>query len=121
MMSELNDEDQQWAQRAGEQLRSHEHAIAQGTQARLRSARGQALQAASEPVRSWMFWPAWGSGGLSAAVFAWVVFVAAPVEVLPVMDDIEMAAAQEAELLEELEFVAWMLTEREMDDEPYQG
>lgn len=121
MMDELNDEDQQWAERAGQQLRSQEHAIAQNAQARLRSARSQALQAASEPSRSWFVWPAWCAGTVSAAVFAWIVFITDPVEVLPVMDDLEMAAAQDVELLEELEFVAWMLAEREFEDEPSQG
>jgi hypothetical protein len=37
------------------------------------------------------------------------------------MDDVEMAAAQEVELLEELEFVAWMLAMEESNATPSQG
>jgi hypothetical protein len=120
-MDELDAENQKWAEQAGRQLRAHEEVLAQSSQARLRSVRGQALQAASETRRPWLFWPALSATAGCAALLAWTVLITAPIDMLPVMDELEMTAAQDVELLEDLEFVAWMLAEQEVDDAPSQG
>jgi hypothetical protein len=121
MMNELHPDDQKWAEQAGQQLREHEQVAARTLQARLRSARGQALQAAPETSRSWLLWPVLSMGSACAAMLVWAVLFAAPVNRLPMLDDEEMAAAQNVELLEELEFVAWMLAEKGTTDAPSQG
>lgn len=121
MMDELHPEDQKWAEQAGQQLRKQEQIVAQASQARLRSARAQALQVMPETRRSWLLWPTLGLGSACAAMLVWAVLFTIPVDRLPVLDDEEMAAALNVELLEELEFVAWMLTEKDATDAPSQG
>ena len=120
-MDDLDPDDIKWAQQTGQQLREQEDVVAQAVQARLRTARNQALQATPKAATPWILWPALSAGGACAAILAWAVLIATPVDILPVMDDVEMAAAQEVELLEELEFVAWMLAMEESNATPSQG
>ncbi|XOV83028.1 MAG: hypothetical protein ACFHXK_19515 [bacterium] len=120
-MDELHPDDQRWAEQAGRQLRAQEDLLAQGSQARLRSARGQAMQVGAEKSGPWLLWPAVSAGGVGAAALVWAVFLSMPVDRLPVLNEEEMAAAQHVELLEELEFVAWMLAEEGVTDAPSQG
>lgn len=120
-MDDLDADDLKWAEQAGQQLRGQEDTVAQAAQARLRTARGQALQALPDTTNPWVLWPALGASGACAAILAWAVLVATPSNILPHMDEVEMAAAQETELLEELEFVAWMLAMEETNANPTQG
>ena len=79
-----------------------------------------------ERLRRARLWPKVAGAGAAVTaglVFAVTVllFLQSPVDSLPRMDDVELAAAQDAELLDELEFLAWMVALEEPDDIPKSG
>ncbi len=111
-MHESDPDLEQWGKRTGERLRDAETQLPPHTISDLRSAR---LAAVAKPL---LYWPLVTATGAFAAILAWSVFVAKPDLALPNMDDMEMAAAQESELLEDLDFVAWMLALEETDESP---
>lgn len=98
---------------AGELLRAAEHEIEPEVTQRLLAARREAVALADERRSSPLRWPlGLASGGAMAAVaiLGLTVMLRTPqFDELPRLDDVELAAAQEVELLEDLEFVAWMI------------
>lgn len=111
--------DEAWAAQAGQRLREAERELPDGVVEQLQVARAQALETALQSGGGDR-WRMAGLGGAGAAAAALVVFVAlnsaAPdLDALPLMDEAELAAAQEAELLEELEFLAWMVAQEQAD------
>ena len=117
-MSEMNRDDEQWAAQAGLQLRSVEGDLPETVAEDLRRARQRAVNLADKAPRSdrFRFWPQLGGFGvLTAAVFFVVVLLGSPVDTLPNLGVEEMAAVQEVELLEDMEFLAWLV---EMDSQP---
>jgi hypothetical protein len=89
---------------------------------RLRAARREAVAAADEsPATRGMGWQPWAAiGAMASVAFAAAVLLQSPPSTLPMADETELAAAQEMELLEELEFVAWMVA-LEDEDLPTSG
>ncbi|MEM7611867.1 MAG: hypothetical protein AAF270_09325 [Pseudomonadota bacterium] len=79
--------------------------------ARLRAAREEAVLVAEKKHRDGgLAWrPLVPLGGVSAAALLAVVLINhSPSTALPVLDDAEMAAAADLELLDELELLAWL-------------
>ena len=127
-MNDRQQSDTQWAEQAALQLRAAERDIDPDTAAKLQAARARAIDAApaAPSNRGWI--PGILGAGAAAAAFVITVLVYSPGEttpdILPLLDETEMAAAQDAELLENLEFVAWMMEnddELQIDDLPIQG
>ena len=121
-MADLDPTDQQWADRAAERLRHGEHSVPNEVNQRLQAARRAAIETADEKSRLGDWWPraAGASAAAGALMVAALVFYS-PVDTLPRIEASELAAAQEVELLEELEFVAWMIAMEEADALPAQG
>lgn len=114
-------EESSFEQRARERLRRHAERVPEDVAARLAAARHRAVATLAEGDRAgWLerwFSPAFGLGAAGAAavvVLAAVLlfFDDAGVPAVPpgfiAADETELTAAQEAELLEELEFLAWL-------------
>ncbi len=120
-MHESDPDLEQWGKRTGERLRDAETQLPPHTISDLRSARLAAVAASERSAKPLLYWPLVTATGAFAAILAWSVFVAKPDLALPNMDDMEMAAAQESELLEDLDFVAWMLALEETDESPSRG
>ncbi len=121
-MADLDPADQQWADHAAERLRQHEHDVPNDVNQRLQAARRAAVAAADEKPGVTDWWPrAAGAGTAAVALMVAALVLYSPVDTLPRIDAAELAAAQEAELLEELEFVAWMIAMEEADALPAQG
>lgn len=127
-MTDRKQTDTQWADQAAQQLRAAERDIDPDIAAKLQAARARALKAAQarHPHRGWV--PGLLGAGAAAAAVVFTVLLYSPAEttsdLLPFLEEAEMAAAQDAELLENLEFVAWMLEydeELPVDDLPIQG
>jgi len=104
-----------WNDKAQDALRESETDLPESVQQRLAAARREAVNTADSPQRS--YWPAFlGTGALaSAAVVLVLLMPRSATNTWPLLEDTEMAAAQDVELLEELEFVAWMLAEESAD------
>ena len=122
-MTDQDQELEQQAQRAGARLRDSEHDVPPEVAQRLAQMRRQAVAAADGASSSaWDLWPRFvGVGAVLSAALLVAVLVRTPTDVLPRLDEAELAAAQEAELLEELEFVAWMVAMEEADELPNSG
>ena len=115
-------DDDKFVEDLSRRLRRDEVDVAPDIAARLQAARRQAVEIADQQVPAASPWPRLaGVGGVLAAALLVAVVVRTPTDTLPRMAAEELAAAQEAELLEELEFVAWMVALDEADDLPNQG
>ena len=89
---------------------------------RLASARREAV-AVADRRNVWQTPMAWGlSGTAAAAVLAYAIMTPGLLEPgtegMPPLDQPEFVVAQDAELLEELEFVAWMMAMEESGEAP---
>lgn len=127
-MSDLTPEEQAWTEAAAQQLRHQERQISPQAEQALAQARSAALAQAKEGSARFKWWQVSGMGAAASAVLLLALYMGIPgvgtdleLAPLPQMDEIDMAAAQEAELLEDLEFVAWMLALEETYDQPSQG
>lgn len=115
-------EDREFQQRVHNVLRDAELEIDPGVRERLSEARRQAVRvagksnvadnsaAADKEYTRWL--RPWGiglGGSAVAAVLMVAVFVGSGEQEMPPLDLDEFVVAQDAELLEDLEFVAWML------------
>lgn len=92
---------------------SSEHMDA-ATLSRLHQLRNQALAAPRRPALPWY---GWASGGaVAASVLVAILFVDRP-QPLPMIfeDQSQQTAAENIELLEDMEFMAWMLLQEESD------
>ena len=126
-MTDIDQDLDKLAEQLGETLRQQELDVPAEVAERLQAARRQAVTHAEKNAqRKARLWPR--VAGAGAAVSAGLVFAVAvllflqsPVDSLPRMDDVELAAAQDAELLDELEFLAWMVALEEPDDIPKSG
>ncbi len=121
-------EDREFQRRAHAALRDSEQEIDLDVRERLSAARRQAVivadknraadtniaadknRVADNEYTSWLRpWSIGLGGSAAAAVLMVAVFVGSGEQELPPLDLDEFAVAQDAELLEDLEFVAWML------------
>ncbi len=130
-MSDLTPEEQACADEASRQLRLQERQISPEIADALAQARSRALaqhvgDGGNDARFKW--WQVSGAGAAVSAILLLAVYSgmsdpASESELIPLpqMNEIEMAAAQEAELLEDLEFVAWILALEEPDAQPSQG
>ena len=75
---------------------------------RLRAARQEAVYIADRKTRQSVPWLAPAGGVVAAAVVATVMLREPELAPMPALDEAEMAAAAEIELLEELEMLAWL-------------
>lgn len=109
---EADREEAEFAERVGNVLRDRELGTDNDVLERLSAARREAVAVADvRKGRSGLSRP-WGFGiGGSAATVALLlaVFLDSGEQKYPPLDDVDFTVAQEAELLEDLEFVAWML------------
>lgn len=76
--------------------------------ARLRAARQEAVYIADRKTRRPVPWLAPAGGVVAAAVVATVMLREPELAPMPALDEAEMAAAAELELLEDLEMLAWL-------------
>jgi len=113
----------EWEAQATELLRHSEQQLPSETQLKLHLARRRAVAAAEQRGASRRTWYTVGAGGgaLAAAALVLVMLSTPQALQLPNLDEEELAAAQDVELLEELEFVAWMLAMEEDNAPPSQG
>ena len=117
-----DDDNKKFAENLGRRLRASEVDVSPDVAARLQAARRAAVEQAdqgSAPASPWS--RVAGVGGVLAAALVLAVLIRTPADTLPRMEAEELAAAQEAELLEDLEFVAWLVAMDEMNDLPKQG
>ena len=108
--------------KASEVLAEVEREIDADTLQRLADARREAVGLADANSRVWRTPMIWGlTGSAAAAVLAFAVFTPAllgpGMNDLPPLDQPEFVVAQDAELLEELEFVAWMMAAENSGEE----
>ncbi len=117
-MTDEKPDNEEWAARLGEQLRRQEADLPPHVTQQLAQHRRAAVAAADTGGRTPGVWSWWaGAGAAAATVLAVGILLQSPVQQLPVADDLDLVVAQDVELLEELEFVAWMVA---MEDEsPY--
>lgn len=104
------DSDNEFVEGLTERLNAEVEELPQTSRLRLQAMRRQAV--ASAPRQWWQLsLPTAGLIG-SAAVLALAVFLSIsttdPVPMLPVVDEVELAIVQDLELLEQLEFLAWL-------------
>lgn len=129
-MTDQYDDAARWSARVQTALSENEQQVSTAIQDRLAVARREAVTVADRTQAS--RWNKYiGPGALASAALVLVLVVARPAteqnlqnqiaDLLPLIEETDMAAAQDAELLEELEFVAWMLAEEIGDDELGQG
>ena len=120
-MNHDDKEADEYANRLADRLRASEHDIDAETLARLGQARREAVAMSEQRSRSRhkQYWL--GAGGAAVAASLLVVMLnTGQVDPLPDADPEEFAAAQDIEMLEELEFIAWVASLEEIDD-PSQG
>ena len=112
-----------FADKLGAALREAELDVDPHTLESLAAARRQAVKAAESRKPSWSVPKNWAlTGSAAAAVLAMAVFLGSGAGTgFPPLDQPEFAAAQDAELLEELEFVAWMLAMEDSDESSASG
>ncbi len=102
-------------------LEETEHNVPPAALERLAEARRAAVAVADRPSPG-LLQPRYVAAGAMAAVALAVVLLLRPTDVaLPPFDDAELVVAQEAELMEELEFAAWILAMDESDEAPHSG
>jgi hypothetical protein len=107
------------ADQAGQRLRDDELELPAEVTQKLADARREAVALADiradhkgrSGLPQWSRWA--GVGAMAAGVLVVAVLLRGPLDSMPVADDLDLVVAQEVELLEELEFVAWMVA---MDD-----
>ena len=109
----------QFVEELTEQLNAEVEELPQTTRLRLQAMRTQAV--AGIPLRQWWQLSLPTTGLIaSAAVLALAVFLnfstTDAVPMLPVVDEVELAVVQDLELLEQLEFLAWL-----EEGEPHAG
>ncbi len=117
-------EDTEFVAKAQELLRESETQVSAEQQAQLAAARQAAVATANAPgspladerkggwlVSPWLWAP---TGAMAATVLTIALLLGSEVEPLPILEPAELTAAQELELLEDLEFVAWMLEQDEV-------
>ncbi|MEM7097242.1 MAG: DUF3619 family protein [Pseudomonadota bacterium] len=105
--------DEQFAHRLAKQL-DEAHDVPDEVAERLFSARQQALAQVTKNETgrfgsNRVLWPGLGVGATAAAALVVVLTMPPQIEPLPLGTDVELAVSQDLELLEELEFVAWMV------------
>ena len=121
--------DDAWVGQVADKLDRLEADVPSEVQLQLQAARRTAIaqaerQATQKETRSrkpWLSYTLLGSGAFASALVVSLVFLGQPEPALPLLEDAEMAAAMEVEMLEELEFLAWMIEEGELLDEGQQG
>ena len=121
-MTDPSNEKPVWVHRAAEQLRELEETLTPMEQERLYAARRAAmrrLHAKNKPPRTWT--PVAGLGTVAASTLLAVLLVTTAQTPLPRLNDQELAAAQEVEMLEALEFAAWMVAMEDAGELPNQG
>ena len=109
---DLSANDAVFAQSLGTELRDAEENLPGDISSRLNQARHAALSAAeAKSAHGWRF-GGWqklaGASAFAAVAVLSLVLMQAETDTLPRMSDEEMFAAQDAELLEDLEFLAWV-------------
>ena len=115
--TDLASDDQRWVEQATRHMRVRAAHLPGHIQSRLTTARHAAIaQGLSQPLSRRLQWPGFAATALLAAYISYTLLSPTTVDQLPMLDETEMAAAQETELLEELEFIAWMEA-MEMADE----
>ncbi len=123
-MSELDPELEALAKRAGQRLRESEREVTPDISQRLAEARRNAVAVADvqSGKRSFTAVNRWlGLGAVAAGVLAVAVMLRAPIESMPDADDLDLVVAQEVELLEDLEFVAWMVAMEDSERMDHSG
>ena len=119
-MTEQNERDEAVAERLAGMLRDGERDLPPEVVQRLAAARRTAVAAADRP--SMGVWPRYVGAGALASVGLVVALMLQPdVTPLPPLDDAELAVAQDAELMEDLEFAAWMMAMEETDESSNSG
>ena len=102
--------------RAAALLDEHADALDGPTRARLHQARNRALAGVS-PVRRVLPWA--GAGAVAAGIFAVTLLVTQATPPLPAIyeDPLQQAAAEDMELMDDLEFMAWLVLEEDYQDD----
>jgi predicted PP-loop superfamily ATPase len=115
----MNDENQDFNEKARLLLDEGIDSIDSATLSRLHRARNRALKS-QKKINPWLKWS--GGGAIAATVLFAMNISLESVEPLPSIyeDPIQQAAAEEIELLNDLEFVAWLLLE-EVEDGEFNG
>ena len=107
-----------WRDKARDAYSEAERGVPVDIADRLAAARRAAVAEADSASR--INWFPLG-GALAAALLIVALFVPRADDRLPLLNEQELAAAQDVELLEELEFVAWLVAMEEDADEPETG
>ncbi|MBT4160992.1 MAG: hypothetical protein HOC70_14855 [Gammaproteobacteria bacterium] len=112
-MTEHNDQDgktQAFEEKAKRLLDESVEYMDGPTAAKLHQARSRALESRSRSFR-WQTWS--GAGALAASVALVAVFVVREPAGLPVIyeDPMQQAVAEEMELMDDLDFMAWLVLE----------
>lgn len=108
-------DDDRFVEQTRQTLRHSENELDADVQSRLRLARRQAIASIDEErrpswMRPWVFAPI---GGMAAVALAVGIYLGQGGDALSFPGNEEFTVAQDMELLEELEFVAWMVLENE--------
>ncbi len=104
--------DHELAERARDSMRDAR--LPDDVQRKLRLARAAAVERLEDAGRKPVFGGArWlVPAGAAATLFAGVMLVGkAPTDTMPILDEQELAAAADMDLLDDIEFLAWMLEE----------
>ncbi len=125
----LSAAEQQWTDHAVRQLHRREVELPSDIQQRLISMRRDAVAALEYSEHNGWNWklPLGGLATAGAVLFAALLLLRGPVPELPVLEGIDsimaVEIANDVELLEDLEFVAWMLAleEAETQRQPASG
>lgn len=103
-------------------LRQMEHDVPLEVQARLAQARREAVDLADQQdsggARGWLPIAMVGGGSVAGAVLLVMMLSSGPGPALPLMEEVEMAAAQDVDMLTDLEFLAWMAENDTLTVEP---
>ena len=119
-MSDRQNDD--FEQRARETLRRSELELEPERVQQLQQARREAVAAAERSLsdqsvrRLWWWLP---TGAVAAVALVVGLMLNPGPEPVPVLDPLEMSAAQDMDLLTELEFVAWMLEQENSGSEDW--
>ncbi|MEM7000752.1 MAG: DUF3619 family protein [Pseudomonadota bacterium] len=110
--NDLSPDDATFAHTLGSELRDAEENLPGDISSRLNQARHAALSAAeTKSAHGWRF-GGWqklaGASAFAAVAVLSLVLMQTDPDTLPRMSDEELFAAQDAELLEDLEFLAWV-------------
>ena len=121
-----NDHDKtaEFQERVGQVLRESEVDLDVETLDQLAMARRTAVSQADRTTSALQPWAVGLAGSAAAAALVLALTLNTIEEELPPMDEVEFVVAQDAELMEDLEFVAWMIALEEngelesLDDSP---